>query len=133
MHLIGMPRRSLLSRYRSLPGELDDVFGMDADRRSRRAGADTGRAAFERGADVAFNGCLGRLLGRPPGHPAEQARLGSHLGELDHTVRAVFHAIPAPDAGIRDENLAVGKTVDRIRRAILHAVWMLAMTAGCGQ
>src|SRR5882672_10353377 len=133
MHLIEMPRRSLLSRYRSLPGELEDVFGMNADRRPRWAGAYTSRPPFERGADVAFHGCLGGFLPRPPGHPAEQARLGSNLGELDHTVGAVFHAIAAADAGIRDKNLAVGKTVDRVRRAILHTVWVLAMPAGCRQ
>src|SRR5262249_5270605 len=48
---------------------------------------------------------------------------------LDHAVRAVALAVAAADAGVADVNLAVGRAVDRVRRAILHAVRMLAVPA----
>src|ERR1700722_16456855 len=99
MHWTRLRRRSLLSRDRPLPGELEDVFGMDTDRGPGRAGAHAGRPAPQARAAVAFHRGLGDFLLRPAAEPAQQARLGSDLGELDHPVRTVLDTISATDAG----------------------------------
>src|SRR5580698_7088588 len=102
---------------------------MDTDRGPGRAGAHAGRPAPQARAAVAFHRGLGDFLLRPAAEPAQQARLGSDLGELDHPVRTVLDTIAATDAGIRNGHLAVRKTVDGIGRAILHAMGMLAVPA----
>src|SRR5271169_169833 len=98
---------SLLGRYRPLLGELDDIFGVDADSSPRRTGPYTGWAAFESRAAIAFDRRLGSLFGRPTADPAEKAGFRSHFGELNHTVRTVFDTVAAADAGIGDEHFAV--------------------------
>src|SRR5581483_2371435 len=131
------PARSVLSRH------AQELLGADAPRRAGGAGAHAGRAAAQALAHVA----LGRLLRRvavvvmavlrgarllaAEQHPAPQAgpRLAFHA-HLDHAVGAVALAVAAADAGVADVDLAVGRALDRIGRAVLHAVRVLAVAAG---
>src|SRR5581483_5936210 len=125
--------RSLLGRDGSLLGELDDIFGMDADGSPRRTGPDTGRAAFEGCAAIAFDRRLGSLFGRPAADPTQQTGLRGHFGELNHTIRTVFDTVATANAGISNGHLAVGQPMDGIGRAVLHAMRMLTVPAGRGQ
>ena len=44
-------------------------------------------------------------------------------------IRAILLALSASDAGDVDEDFAVGVAVNRIRMAIVRAMWLLAVTA----
>src|SRR5579859_7091813 len=107
--------RSLLGRDGPLLGELDDIFGVDADGSPRWTGPDTGRAAFQGCAAIAFDRRLGSLFGRPAADAAQQTGLRGHFGELNHTVRTVFDTVAAADAGVGNGHLAVGQPMDGIR------------------
>src|SRR4029079_3035144 len=75
-------------------------------------------------------GCLARTGAGPEQQPLQQAGLLRRLArELDHAVRAVALAVPAADAVVGDEHLAVRRAMDRVRRAVLHAVRVLAVPA----
>ena len=66
----------------------------------------------------------------PKNSQAKQARLlRRRLGHADHAIGAVALAIAAADAGVVDIDLAVRPAVDRVGRAIGHAMRMLAMAA----
>src|SRR5690606_10253254 len=63
--------------------------------------------------------------------PLQQAGLAfGGVGHVDHAVRAVAFAVAAADAVVGDEYLAVRRAVDRVRRAVLHAVRVFAVPAG---
>src|SRR5262249_47223070 len=122
----------------------DKPARIDADRGAGRTGADASGTAFDVLAHVALDrvfaaGALrhrvGRLvLTRPVAaaeeQPAQQTRLfGRHRRHLDHAVGAVALAIAAADALVGDEDLAVGRAVDRIGRAFGHTVRVFAVPA----
>src|SRR5882757_7081948 len=112
MHGVGGPNWRLLQRHGSLPRQLDDILSVNPDRRPRGAGADAGRAAFQTRADVAFHRGL-RGLDRFSAHQTlKDAGLGSLFGHLDDAVRTVLLAVAAPDAGLVNEDVAVGKAMD---------------------
>src|SRR6185437_867782 len=137
-------RRSSLA----LPHHIDETRRLDADRGAGRACPHAGRAARYAHAHVAFDRVLradarlhsglGLVLARPAAgaeeQPAPQARLlGRHRGQLDDAVGAVAFAIAAADALAEiDEYLAVRVAVDRVGRAIRHAVRVFAMPARGG-
>src|SRR5258706_2206000 len=129
-------------------GHAQKLLRGDADRGAGRTGADTGRSAVDPGAHIAFDRFFGlldprpavlvapflRRLARPRPHaeqqPAQDPRLGRrHAVHADHAVRAVALAIAAADAGLVNEDFAVRSAMDRVGRAIRHAMRVLAMPA----
>ena len=122
----------------------DELLGIDADRGAGGARPHAGRAALDALAHVALDrvlaaGALGEPLGRlvlaravaaAEEQPAQEARLlRRHRRHLDDAIGAVALAIAAADALVVDEHLAVGRAVDRVGRAVLHAVRILAVPA----
>src|SRR6185437_13143365 len=105
---------------------------MNADGGPGRARPHAGRASFQARAGIAFDRRFGDLLRSPAPESAEQARLGSDFGQLNHPVWAVLNTVPTTDASIRDGHFSIGEPVDGIGRTVLHAMGVLAMPAGCG-
>src|SRR6266852_8307714 len=98
-------QRRLPQRHSSLPRQLDDILGMDADRSPGRTGADAGGASFEASADIAFHcglGCFRRLR---PAQALKETGLRCLLGHLDDAVGTVLLAVATADAGLVDEDL----------------------------
>src|SRR3569833_947597 len=122
-----------LQRHGPLARQLADILGVNADSGTRRAGAHTGRAAFQTRADITFHRGLGAFGGFDAPQALEQGDLRSLLRHLDDAVRTVFLAVPTADAGFINEDLTVGKPVNRRWRAITHAMRMLTVPAGCWQ
>ncbi len=84
-----------------------------------------------------MSACRWRFGSRPGSAPspnsshaaAPAARRAARRRHLDHAVRAVALAVAAADAAVVDEHLAVRRAVDRVGRAVLHAVRVLAVAA----
>ena len=140
--MVAQGRHDLLA-VRATGHDLDEFLRADAQRRAGRAGAHAGgtRRAGPctcRTSPPSSPGpcpwpwlpCPARAQAeQQPGQQAGLAPFGIQRRHLDHAVGAVALAVAAADAAVGDEDLAVRRAVDRIRRAILHAVRMLAMPA----
>src|SRR3954469_3255561 len=125
--------RRLLQRHGALPRQLDHILCVNAYRSPGRAGANTCGPAFQARAHITFHGGLGALRRLHAPQPLEQGNLLLLLRHLDDAIRTVLLTVPAPDAGVIDEDLTVGKPVDGGGRAIPHAMRVLAVTARSGQ
>ena len=124
------PPSSPAPRGGAAASQLHHVIVADAKRRARGTGLDAGRAAAQVLAHVALDRGLRHFVGLPAQQPAQQGLLRGDLRHLDHAIRAVLLAVAAADAAVVDEDLAIGQSMYRIRRAIAHAMRMLTMAAG---
>src|SRR6202158_4761479 len=139
-----LARRIFLSADSAVrPGVGKEWLGAHADRRSRGTRAHARRPAREVLAHVALDRLLGdvlrvelhlpaRLVPATPHEPAHEARAAACRVDrchLDHAIGAVALAVATADAGVVDKDFAVSRAVDRIRRAFLHAVRVLAVPA----
>src|SRR6202012_4502243 len=123
-----------------------ELLRRDADRRAGGTGPDTGRSPGFPRTHVAFDRALGRLharlvvgilpllarLARPRPHAEQQPRhqagfLVRHLVHPDHIIGAVALTVAAADAGVVDEHLPVRPAMDRVGRAVGHAIGVLAV------
>src|SRR5262249_26339148 len=112
-----------------------DAFGS-----ARWAGSHAGRPTREILAHIAFDRELGTISGccavlARPGAAAEQ-QPAQQTGfawrsrrQLDDAVGAVVRAVTASNARVSDEHLAVRRAPNSVRRAVRHAVRMLAGAA----
>src|SRR5262249_40137042 len=131
------------SRSRAPQDFVDELARVGAHDRAGRTRRDAGRVLAladrfgEAHARVALHGLLllavAVRIGRrfpeqePPQHALRTIRL--ERGHLDHAVRAVARAVPAADAVVAHVDLAVRIALERIGRAVVHALRVLAVLA----
>src|SRR5688572_29504845 len=117
------------------PSERRYLFRVDTQGSPSGARRNARRAGLQVFAHVALHGRLGGFRGPALEQAIEESRSSAaHLRHLDHAVRTVIFTVTAADAGfIVDEDFTVRHAMNGRRRAILHAVRMLAVAARCGQ
>src|SRR6185369_16862797 len=141
--LLLAPRPSPLAPLNSRLHIRRKFLRADADRCAGRAGTDAGGSACLVLAHVALDGflaarwfvllvvgCFARTWAAAEHQPLQQSRLLRRLRRhVNHAVRTVALAIAAADTVVGDEHFAVRRAMDRIGRAVLHAMRMFAMPA----